>query len=385
VSVRGLLRGIDWWVVLLASTIGVLGVLFVHSATFGTEFEALASKQVLFLCAGAIVGAVVVMVPYARFLRSAWAIYALALVALLLVFVFGSVLNGARRWYRVPGLGFTLQPSEFAKLAVVLALASWFRFRDRPGGVDGVLVPALITAVPVGLVFLQPDFGSSLTFWPILFAVAYAAGASGRRLVAFAGAGLAVLVGSWFTILHEYQKSRVRVWLAHFGWDRAAVEGDPEVRALLLGEGYQPWQSLIAIGSGGIDGHGYLQGPQSRFDFLPYRSGDYVFAVVAEETGLVGAVGLLLLYLLLVVGLLRIAMRTRERFGRLVAVGIAAWLGAQAFLHVAVCAWLLPATGLPMPLVSQGGSVTVAAALGIALVLNIGARHEPVLGADGYS
>ncbi|MDA0373724.1 MAG: FtsW/RodA/SpoVE family cell cycle protein [Planctomycetota bacterium] len=384
-TVGKVLRHVDWWVVLLIATISAVGVLFVHSATYGSDLEALARKQVLFLCAGTVLGAVVVFVPYARFLRGAWAVYALAVLALVGLFFFGSVLNGARRWYRMPGVGFALQPSEFAKLAVVLALAAWFRFRDKAGLFEGLLVPIGITALPVGLVFLQPDFGSSLTFWPILFAVAYAAGVSGRRLLAFGASGLALLVVAWFTVLAEYQKTRVRVWLEHLGWDRAAVEGDPAVREMLLGDAYQPWQALIAIGSGGVSGHGYLQGPQSRFDFLPYRYGDYIFAVLAEEAGLLGSIGLIGLYLLLVLGLLRIAVRTRERFGRLVVVGVAAWLGAQSFLHVAVCAWMLPATGLPLPLVSQGGSVTVAAVLGLAVALGVGARPEPVLGGDGYS
>lgn len=384
-SVGALIRGIDWWAVLLAAAIASVGVLFVHSASVDTEFEGLAAKQVLFLCAGTAVGIVVVLVPYARFLRCANAIYALAVMALLGIFVVGVVINGARRWYRVPGVGIMLQPSEFAKLAMVVALAAWFRFRDRPRTVDGIVVPTAIAALPVALVFLQPDFGSSLVFWPILFAMCYVAGVPGRKLAGFAALGAGVLVVAWLTVLHDYQKSRVVVWLSHFGWDRAAVEGDSDVRAVLLDEGYQPWQALIAIGSGGWTGHGYLQGPQSRFDFLPYRSGDYVFAVVAEEQGFLGAAALVLLYLGLVAVLLRIAARTRERFGRLCVVGVATWLGAQGLLHVAVCAWMLPSTGLPMPLVSQGGSVTVAASIGIALALNVGARREPVLGADGYT
>ena len=377
-------RDIDWWLVLLAGSIASIGVLFVHSATIGTEFESLASRQVLFLCAGVVVGAVVLLVPYVRVLRAAWPIYALALASLVGVLWFGAVINGARRWFRLPGAGFLLQPSEFAKIGVVIALAAWFRFRDKAGLRDGVLIPALITAVPVALVFRQPDFGSSLVFWPILFAICHAAGVPGKRLAAFAGLGILLLVVAWFTVLHDYQKERVLVWLAHFGWDRAEIDGDPAVRAVLHDKGYQPWQALIAIGSGGLTGYGYMQGPQSRFDFLPYRAGDYIFAVIVEELGLLGASGVLLIYLAMVLAILRIAMRTRERFGRLVAVGIAAWLGAQGFLHVAVCAWVLPSTGLPMPLVSQGGSVTLAASLGLALVLNVAARREPVLGPDGY-
>lgn len=384
-SVGALLRNVEWWLVLVTAAIASVGVLFVHSATVGSDFEGLASRQVLFLCVGVALGAVVVVVPYARFLRSAWVLYGLAVAALVGVLLFGTVINGAQRWYRLPGLGFLLQPSEFAKVAVVLALAAWFRFRDKAGTVDGILTPVLITALPVALVFEQPDFGSSLVFWPILFAVSYAAGVPGRKLATLALLGTLLLVVAWFTVLHDYQKERVLVWSQHFGWDRRAVEMDPDVRGVLLGDGYQPWQALIAIGSGGWLGHGYLQGPQSRFDFLPYRSGDYVFAVVVEEIGLVGAVVVLLLYLAMVIAMLRIAMRTRERFGRLCAVGIAAWLGSQAFLHVAVCAWVLPSTGLPMPLLSQGGSVTVAAALGVAIVVNVGARREPVLASDGYT
>jgi rod shape determining protein RodA len=152
----------------------------------------------------------------------------------------------------------------------------------------------------------------------------------------------------------------------------------------LLGPAYQPWQSLIALGGGGFTGHGLGQGPQNRYDFLPYRSADYVFAVVGEETGWLGCAGVLTLHGLLVYGLLAIAHKTRERFGRLLCVGTAAWLGSQTLIHAAVCGWMVPATGLPMPLISYGGSSTLAVVLGIALCLNVGARREPVLAGDGY-
>ena len=376
---------IDWWVVLLAAAIATVGVAFVHSASVGTDDEGLARRQVVFLAASLVAASLAIVIPYARFCRASWGLYALAIAGLVGVLMFGSVINGARRWIQIPGAGFLLQPSEFAKLGVVLALAAWFRFRDRAGSWDGVVVPVLITAIPALLVFREPDLGSSLVFWPILLAVCYAAGAPARSLTTLVIVGVIVLVAAWFTVLHDYQRARIDVWFDHFGWDRAAIASDPEVREVLLNAGFQPWQSLIAIGSGGLTGFGYLQGPQSRFDFLPYRVGDYIFSVVAEETGWLGALGLILAYLTLVVALLALALRTRERFGRLVVVGVAAWLGTQAFLHVAVCAWLLPATGLPMPLMSQGGSVTLAAALGLGLCLNVGARREPVLSADGFT
>ena len=133
-----------------------------------------------------------------------------------------------------------------------------------------------------------------------------------------------------------------------------------------------------------MTGFGIGQGPQNRYDFLPYRSEDYVFAVVGEETGWLGCLGVLGLVGALVFGLLGVAMRTRERFGRLCCVGVATWIGAQSLCHVAVCGWLAPSTGLPMPLLSYGGSSTLATLLGVALCLNVAARREPILAGDGF-
>jgi rod shape determining protein RodA len=156
------------------------------------------------------------------------------------------------------------------------------------------------------------------------------------------------------------------------------------VQAVLRADGYQPWQALVAIGGGGVDGFGYMQGPQSRFDFLPYRDGDYVFAVLAEELGLFGVAVVLGLVLAQVLLLLAAADRTRERFSRLLLVGVAAWIGAQTLMHVAVCSWLAPATGLPMPFVSHGGSSSVALLLAVGVCLNVASRNSPVLSGDGF-
>ena len=186
-----------------------------------------------------------------------------------------------------------------------------------------------------------------------------------------------------FEFLHGYQKERIAVWLQHWLWDESNLDTQT-VREVLRGPGYQPWQALIAMGAGGWSGFGIGSGPQNRYDFLPYRSEDYVFAVVGEETGWFGCLGVLLLVAAIVFGLLGLAMRTRERFGRLVCVGVATWIGTQSLCHVAVCGWLVPATGLPMPLLSYGGSSTLATLLGIAVCLNIGARREPILAAAGF-
>jgi len=382
---RSLVR-VDWWLVLLVGGLCLLGLLFIRSATAADpQFHGQHLRQAAFLAVSCGAGLMLVLVPYARVLRSAWLIYGLTVLALLLLPFLGPQINGAVRWYRVGP--FSLQPAEFAKLALVVVLAAWLRFRHKARAVEGLLVPILITAVPAALIMRQPDLGSSLVLWPILLAMCHAAGASTKSLLLVVGVGLALLVVGVEFFLREYQAQRVEVWAAHFTWgeDIESQGGGPELRRVLLGPAYQPWQSLIAVGSGGLLGFGYGLGPQSQFDFLPYRNADYIFSVVCEELGLVGALGVLLLQGLLVLWLLRIAARTRERFGRLLVVGVAAYLGSQTLLHVAVCTWLVPATGLPMPLISYGGSGTMVAILALALVLNVNARREPVLAADGYA
>jgi rod shape determining protein RodA len=387
------LRRVDGATVLAFAALATASVLFVRSATFEHPlFAGQDVKQAVFFAIGAVVGVATLLVSYARVMRAAWGLYALSILLLLGLRVFGSEFNGARRWYDLRVIA--VQPSELAKLTTILALAAWFRFPQdaaRTRGLRALLVPCAITALPAGLVAAQPDLGSSLVFWPVAFATCYAAGVRGRTLLgALVGLGAGLLL-VYACGLHDYQRVRVDTWLAHFAWLDPAydwhaepVDGAMPARTAIRGPAYQPWQALIAIGAGGWSGFGWLQGPQNRYDFLPYRSCDYLFAVIAEETGFVGALLVLAAFAALVLAILAIAGRTRERFGRLLAVGVASYLGAQALLHVAVCLWLVPAKGLPLPLLSYGGSSTIVATLGVALALNVGARREPVLASDGY-
>jgi rod shape determining protein RodA len=377
-----LLRRLDWGLILLAATLALIGWMFVRSATGSdARFSYLPIKQAANFAVAAIAAIACVLVPYLRIARHAWTIYGAAVLSLLALPWLGVNVNGATRWFRLPG--FLVQPSEFAKIALILGLAAYLRFRSKAAIREGLLVPIAITAVPAVLILRQPDLGSSLVLWPVLLAMCWAAGASSRSLLMVIGAGAVALLAAYF-VMHDYQRARIDIWLEHFAWGERAPETDPAVRDVIRGGGYQPWQSLIAIGAGGWLGFGLGEGPQNRYDFLPYRFDDYVFAVVAEETGWLGAATLLGLYGLLVLGLLGIARRTRERFGRLVVVGIAAYLGTQLLVHAAVCTWLVPATGLPLPLISYGGSATVGAALALGLALNVGARREPVLASDGF-
>ena len=376
------LADVPGWPVLGVALLALCSLVFVGSATEDDpQFAGQQSRQALFLLCGAGIGFFVLLVHYVHVLRAAWVFYGLVVLALLGLPFFAPEINGTRRWYAFPG--FSVQPSEFAKLAVVLALAALLRFKTRARTFDGLIVPILVASVPALLILRQPDLGSALVFGPVLLAMCYAAGASVRSILLVLAVGVAVGAIAAFTSLHGYQRLRIDVWLDHWTWNEENL-GTARVREVLRGPGYQPWQALIALGGGGLTGFGLGAGPQNRYDFLPYRSEDYVFAVVGEETGWLGCVFVLAVVLAVVLGLLAIGMRTRERFGRLVCVGVATWIGAQTLMHVAVCGWLVPAKGLPMPLLSYGGSSTLAALLGIALCLNIGARREPILAGDGY-
>jgi rod shape determining protein RodA len=376
------LRNVDGWLVLTIAALCLAGLLFIGSATSDDAvFGAQQGRQSLFVIVGLGVGFFVVLPHYVHIMRASWFLYAVAVLALLGLPFFAPSINGARRWYAFPG--FSIQPSEFAKIAVVLALAALLRFKSRAKTFEGLIVPMLVAAVPALLVLKQPDLGSSLVFGPVLLAMCYAAGASARSILMLLAIAAGVMVLAYFYLLHDYQAVRIEMWGHHWSWDDSNLRTH-EVREMIRGKGYQPWQALIAMGSGGWTGHGLGLGPQNRYDFLPYRSEDYLFAVVGEEGGFLGCLLILGLIAALVLGLISIAMRTRERYGRLVCVGVAAWLGSQSLFHVAVCGWLIPSTGLPLPLLSYGGSSTLAMLLALAICINIGARREPILSGDGF-
>jgi len=378
------LRNIDGWLVLTIAALGLLGLLFIGSATSDDAlFAAQQGRQSLFVIIGFGIGFFLLLPHYVHIMRGAWFCYGVSVLSLIGLPFFAPSINGARRWYAFPG--FSIQPGEFAKIAVVLALAALLRFKSRAKTFEGLIVPMVIAAVPALLIMKQPDLGSSLVFGPVLLAMCYAAGASARSIVFLLLIVSTVVAFAYFEfdLIHDYQAKRVDMWWEHLSWDDAKVKTH-EVREMIRNKGYQPWQALIAMGSGGMTGFGLGLGPQNRYDFVPYRSEDYIFAVIGEESGFLGCLLVLGLISALVLGLLAIAMRTRERFGRLVCVGVAAWLGAQSLFHVAVCGWLVPSTGLPLPLLSYGGSSTLAMLLALAICINIGARREPILSGDGF-
>jgi cell division protein FtsW (lipid II flippase) len=301
------------------------------------------------------------VVPYRVMRRAAWPLFGLSL-ALLVVVYFMPARNGAHSW--IPLGPVTFQPSELAKLAFILALADYLMYRRNYRRLSGLLAPFLVALVPVGLILREPDLGTALVFAPVLFAMLFAAGARPRHLALLVLVGVVLLPVLWRGMNAE-QKSRV-VSLVN------QADGGPVPR----GDGYHLHQSKQVLSLGGAWGSELSGVPVADplAYHLPAARTDFVFCLVGERWGFAGCLATLGLYLGLFAGGLRIAARTREPFGRLLAVGIVAQLAAQVVINVGMTVGLMPITGLTLPLMSYGGSSLVATGFAVGLLLNVGLR-----------
>ncbi len=357
------------WAILL----GAIGVVFIHSATFRIESRiGMAPKQALVLAILPGIAGLLAFAKRRRVLDLAWPLFFLALLTLVVLLFYGTTINGARRWFRLGGL--SIQPSEFVKPVMILVLARYLRFEVGGRLWKGILMPLGLTLVPMVLMIRQPDLGSALALLPVTFAMAFVAGARGRTLIALALIGFLFLV-LLFPFLHDYQKERVQVWLSQW------LHSDGLKK---LGAGYHLHQSQIAVGSGGLFGDGLFRGVQSRYDFLPYRSTDFLFSVIAEETGFLGSTLLILLYTGFCAWIFKLGASIRDRFGRLLAVGVGTYFLTHLWIHVGVTTGLLPTTGLPLPLLSFGRSSVSAAWLALGLLGHALVQRERNLSRDRY-
>jgi rod shape determining protein RodA len=299
---------------------------------------------------------------YRAFGRWSYGALAVVLVALLAVFLFPSV-NGAHRWIRAAGIGF--QPSEFAKLAVTLALARYLAYRDIGERFGDLLPPLVIALVPVWLVLKEPDLGTSLVFVPVLFAMLFAAGARRRHLMALALIGVSALPALWAQMSHD-QRSRVTALWQQDEPDRAPTPA-----------GYHLHQAKRMFALGGFWGSALARSDDDDQEIdrrVPEPQTDSIFCVIGERYGIAGCGLVLLLYGLLIWRGLAIAEQTREPFGRLIVVGVMATIGFQVVINTGMLVGLLPITGLPLPLVSYGGSGLIAGEVGLGLVMSIAVR-----------
>ncbi|MCC5858679.1 MAG: rod shape-determining protein RodA [Ectothiorhodospiraceae bacterium] len=299
---------------------------------------------------------VVAQVPPLTLRRWAPWVFLASLGMLVLVLFFGTTGKGAQRWLDV-GL-FRFQPAELMKLAIPLMIAWYLSDRHLPPRLPHVIVAAILIALPTGLIVLQPDLGTALLVGAAGFFVLFLAGLRWRVMLTVIGGVAALAPVFWFFVMHEYQKQRV---LTLFNPER-----DP------LGAGYHIIQSTIAIGSGGIYGKGWLNGTQSHLDFLPERHTDFIFAVFSEEFGLTGVALLLGLYLFIIGRGLYIAANAQDNFGRLVAGSVALTFFVYVFVNIGMVSGILPVVGLPLPLISYGGTsmVTLLAAFGILMSIH---------------
>ena len=368
-----LLRGVtafDWPLMIVLLLLGAVGLLVMHSAVGGTDWRYADHMRNSLIALG--VMWIVAVVPFQYILKLAVPFYVLGVVLLFGVEFFGSTSKGATRWLN---LGFArIQPSEMMKIALPLMLAWYFHKRESSLKFYDFFVAGVLLAVPFILIVLQPDLGTALLVFGAGFCVIYFAGLSFKLLVPLL---IAVLVGiggilvyqdelcqeetDW-VVLHTYQKNRVCTLLD--------PTNDP------LGKGFHTIQSTIAVGSGGVYGKGYMNGTQTHLDFIPERTTDFIFAVFAEEFGLYGGVTLLILYLLLVFRGLAIAIRAPTHASRLLAGALSMILFVYVFVNIGMVTGMLPVVGVPLPLLSYGGTALLTIGIACGILMSI-SHYQP--------
>ncbi len=356
-------RDFDWTLLSLIGLLSIFSVLEIRSATAMTKFHGFDHKQILFLLSGLALMFVVSLFDYHSLLDiSTWA-YAVSLVALVAVKVVGTKVLGARRWIKLPG-GIHFQPSEWVKLILILAVARYFWARAGRELTWGDIFKAFaLVGVPMLLVLSQPDLGTALTYSPVLLAGLFLGGISFRQaailIVCFGVLGTAVIKSG--KVLKPYQVARLTSFMN--------PDNDPK------GSGYQIRQSKIAVGSGGIWGKGTNRGTQTQGDFLPIPYTDFIFAALSEEHGFIGAVVVLLLYFLILMRLIQNAQTAKDLPGSLIVTGIVAVIVFQIAVNVGMVVGLMPVTGIPLPLLSYGGSSVIFTFVALGIVMNIRMRR----------
>lgn len=356
----------EWPMILITLILSGVGLLLIFSATapMGQMGRSLLIKQVTWCSVGLVLMAVLLFFDYHLLERWGVWFYVITIAALVAAWATGRAIGGSKRWIDIGLMRF--QPSEFAKLAVVLILAKYYEGRAGVGelGPRDLILPALITAIPVLLVRIQPDFGTAAVIVLIAVSMTVFTGLGRRALfwiagVAMGALGVLFLLGD--PLLFEYQKKRLLTFLDP-GYDP-------------LGAGYHIIQSQIAIGSGGALGKGFLQGTQSQLMFLPVKHTDFVFSVLAEEWGFVGCLAVLILFGALLLRGLAISRMARDNFGTLVAFGCTAMLFWHVTINIGMVVGLLPVVGVPLSFLSYGGSSVLAAFTAVSILVNISMRR----------
>jgi len=349
---RRTFQAFDYMLLLDLALLMGLGILLIASASS----EGFYRRQAVWTAAAILLAVAISALDYRKLADRAYELWGVTTLVLVGMLFFAPLTAGARSWINVGGVG--LQPSELAKVIVILALAHYFAEGDpRPFGVRGLVIPAVLALVPFVLVALQPDLGTASTFLPVLAGIAWVAGVRYGTALRLSAAAAAMAPLGYFFLLKDYQRSRLFTFIN--------PDADP------LDTGYQIIQSKIAVGSGGLLGKGLFSGSQSQFEFLPAQHTDLVFAVLGEELGFMGVATALLLYMLLLLRILQTARLARDRVGTYIATGVAALLLYHLIVNVGMVIGFAPITGIPLPLLSYGGSSALATGIAIGLVVSV--------------
>ena len=359
-GLTGKLWQISWSYVLLICALAGAGYVALYTAAGGSA-EPYAARQMLRFAFGLMLMLSIALVDIRFIARLSWPAYALGVFMLLLVMRMGHVGKGAQRWIELGGMEW--QPSELMKIVLVLALASWFHKAswERMGNPLFLIPPAIAVAVPVALILKEPNLGTAMITAVVGGAVFLGAGVRWWKVVLLCGV-IALAAPLAYEHLHDYQRARLVTFLN--------PESDP------LGAGYNIIQSKIALGSGGMWGKGFLQGTQGLLDFLPEKQTDFIFTMLAEEFGLVGSLALLSLLALIVLGGMAIALRCRHQYGRLVALGISVNFFMYVFVNIAMVMGVIPVGGVPLPLISHGGSAMITVMIGFGILLSVHVHRD---------
>ena len=354
------LAEVNWFIVIIMSTIALIGFAMMVSAA-GGAFHPWAAQQVSKFSIAFVLMVIIAIVPMRLLMDWAYPIYFICLLILIGVDITGHIGMGAKRWLSLGGLN--LQPSEFMKLAVILVLARYFH-QMHPEDIRRLpflIPPLLLIAMPAILILRQPNLGTTTIMCTVGVILCFLAGVQWRYFVAIAAGGLSALPVVWH-FMHDYQKRRVLTFLN--------PDTDP------LGAGYNILQSMIAIGSGGLFGKGYLKGSQSQLNFLPEKHTDFIFTMLAEEFGFLGCLILLALYAVLLSAGMMVALRSRSTFGAMVASGVVALIFMHILINCGMVMGMMPVVGVPLPLMSYGGSIMVSTVLATGLLLNAYANRD---------
>ena len=364
----------DWSLFLSASALALVGIVNLYSATSvvqGARSD-MYIQQIYWLVFGGLLGALVAVVDYRHYERLGYLLYAAGIVLLLLVFILGRDIRGSSRWIYIGS--FSLQPSEFMKLFLVIALAKYLHDDPRSEGrrLPDLFIPSLIAAAPTFLVLKQPDLGTALILALIFVSICALTRIRWQSVVVLGVSSAVLFPVVWTYVLKDYQRNRVLAFL------------NPE--ANILGSNWHAHHARIAIGNGGWLGRGFMRGTQNQFAFLPDQYSDFPFAVFAEDWGFIGCLVLVCLYGFLVFWALRVAATAKDRFGAVLAVGVGALIFWHAFFNLGMVTGLLPVVGVTLPLFSYGGSSVLTVLMGIGLLMNVSMRrYAPTGVARGLS